>query len=224
MIIDFHSHILPEVDHGCKNINEADKQICMAEKANVDLIIATPHFYPAMETVESFLERRKQGRRQLADVEKKYAVDIKLGAEVLICEHIENMEGIDKLCIENTDILLLEMPQGKEWNSQLISTVQELSINYCVFIAHIDRYDMTDVKKLDGINVNYQMNAKCLCSLFHNKMITALLKEGKISAIGSDIHGVNNRSYELFLRACKKDKERNYGVMERTQKFFRKVT
>ncbi|MDL2302574.1 hypothetical protein LJC58_09505 [Lachnospiraceae bacterium OttesenSCG-928-D06] len=58
--IDFHAHILPGMDHGCKNCKMSEKQLEIAGKYGVNRIVATPHFYAQEETVDSFLQRRKE--------------------------------------------------------------------------------------------------------------------------------------------------------------------
>jgi protein-tyrosine phosphatase len=47
MIIDFHAHILPGLDHGCKDLTTAVTQLKMAKKAGIDVVVATSHFYPS---------------------------------------------------------------------------------------------------------------------------------------------------------------------------------
>ena len=57
-IIDFHSHILPNADHGCSDVREALRQLRLAKKFGTTDIVATPHFEPENDTVSSFPFRR----------------------------------------------------------------------------------------------------------------------------------------------------------------------
>ena len=56
-LIDFHSHILPGVDHGSSGIQETADQMRMIQVYGVDTMVATPHFYPNEHGIESFLDR-----------------------------------------------------------------------------------------------------------------------------------------------------------------------
>ena len=59
-LIDFHAHVLPGMDHGCKNITECKKQLSLAMSAGVSTVVATPHFYPHQHNVASFISRRTE--------------------------------------------------------------------------------------------------------------------------------------------------------------------
>ena len=100
-IYDFHSHILPGLDHGCSDTAVAMEQIRRAVRAGVHCILATSHFYPHAESVDSFLRRRRlawvQLQKELAGEEEIRAAGIQIvqGAEVLICKGLERMEGLN---------------------------------------------------------------------------------------------------------------------------------
>ena len=57
-VIDFHSHILPGIDDGSKNVEESLQMLRMMAKQGITHVVATPHFYPQHDTPESFLKRR----------------------------------------------------------------------------------------------------------------------------------------------------------------------
>ena len=44
-MVDFHSHILPGVDHGSASLEMSVEMLKTAKKAGVATIVATPHFY-----------------------------------------------------------------------------------------------------------------------------------------------------------------------------------
>ena len=46
--VDIHSHILPGIDDGAKNIEESIKLISEMKKMGFSKIIATPHIYPGL--------------------------------------------------------------------------------------------------------------------------------------------------------------------------------
>ena len=46
MYFDIHSHILPAVDDGAKNIEASIKLLEIMQQQGITDVIATPHFYP----------------------------------------------------------------------------------------------------------------------------------------------------------------------------------
>ena len=58
-IVDFHSHILPQVDHGSISIDMSLTQLSYAKDAGVTRIVATPHFYPNVHYVDTFIKKNK---------------------------------------------------------------------------------------------------------------------------------------------------------------------
>ena len=57
-MIDFHSHILPAMDDGSKNIEESLQMLRMLQEQGVERVIATPHFYADENPPDVFLRRR----------------------------------------------------------------------------------------------------------------------------------------------------------------------
>lgn len=201
MIIDFHAHILPGFDHGCRSVVESLKQLDMAKKAGVDVIAATSHFYPNTETSAGFLLRRQKAWETLLRVMPDEAPRVILGAEVLICDGMEKMEGLLDLTYEGTNVILLEMPSAP-WKAAIYDTVEKihlLSGRHAV-IAHVERYDPKATDSLFEIGVTGQLNAGILLRLRRRGQLLNWIDKGNISALGSDIHGTKN-AYRQFKRA-----------------------
>ena len=58
MIIDFHSHILPGIDDGSRDIEESIILLDKLAANGTDLVVATPHFYCDEQSVDDFLANR----------------------------------------------------------------------------------------------------------------------------------------------------------------------
>ena len=58
-VIDFHSHVLPGIDDGSRNIETSIEMLRLSRNAGVDRMIATPHFYADEDRIEHFLEKRE---------------------------------------------------------------------------------------------------------------------------------------------------------------------
>lgn len=142
-MIDFHSHILPEIDDGSKNIEETRKLLIEECKQGVCSIIATSHFYADRDSVRSFLKHREDCFQQLESLVKDWekAPDIRVGAEVYYFPHMGEAELLADLCIGKTKVLLLEMP-FVQWTDQIFRDVKNIveKKKLTVILAHIERY------------------------------------------------------------------------------------
>ncbi|MEI3569540.1 MAG: CpsB/CapC family capsule biosynthesis tyrosine phosphatase [Roseburia faecis] len=65
MLIDFHTHILPEIDDGSRNVEMSLNMLAAQREQQVDEIVATPHFYAQKDSVEEFLLRRQRSYEKL---------------------------------------------------------------------------------------------------------------------------------------------------------------
>ena len=201
MVIDFHAHVLPEMDHGCTDTACAAAQLRLAAQAGVQRVIATPHFYPQSETVASFLERRALAVKKLEGLSGENFPKVLPAAEVLLCEGMERMEGLELLCIEGTGVLLLEMPftvwtDGMRRTLDAVRQREELT----VVLAHIERYAPQNTAYALEKGYPVQVNSSFCRSLGRRRIVRAFAKRGQLVALGSDIHGVPKR-YNDFQRA-----------------------
>ena len=225
MIIDFHSHILPGLDHGSKNSDEAKKQLELISAGGVDIVVATSHFYPHIHRVSDFLHYAECAAAELSEFSEQFeSTKICLGAEVLLCEGINKMPDFDKLCIRGTNCILIEMPSTGSWD-HLIDTVGDIiESGYTVILAHIDRYLKHYEEQIDLLlrkGAIAQINADSLTSFFSRKRIMEYIDCGVVSAIGSDLHGAGKKAYQPFISAKKNIGADNYEkIMARSAKLL----
>ena len=155
------------------------------------MICATSHFYGQQISVDSFLESRARSWLELKNKLDADSPRIVLGAEVLAFEGIDRMPHLENLCLMGTDMLLLEMP-FTAWSERLIDSVEALTerTDLRIVLAHVDRYDKKQVEMLFGLEgVKGQVNVSALAKHGQNAHLFDWIKEGKIVAVGSDIHG-----------------------------------
>jgi len=140
-MVDFHSHILPAIDDGSRDVAESLELIKLLKEQGINTVVATPHFIANQESLDSFLIRRSNAFNLLKTEFTDNDISILLGAEVKFYPGISRMEGLEKLCIEESNILLIEMPFEK-WSELTVKEILEISNlkNLTVVIAHIDRY------------------------------------------------------------------------------------
>ena len=198
-MIDFHSHILPGIDDGSKNAEMSLQMISSLASQGVDTIAATSHFYATERTPQRFLQRRAEAYDRLKAVLPQDAPRILLGAEVLYFPGISHMDELPQLCLEGTDLLLLEMP-FTAWNERMIREVDELSRSgVCrIMMAHIERYYFKQpVSVWDSFldqGILMQSNAEFFLSLRTRRKALKLLKEGRIHLLGTDCHNMSSRA------------------------------
>ena len=140
-MIDFHSHILPGIDDGSASVEESLKLLEMLAEQGVKTVVATPHFYPDRTSVSDFLRRRDAAYQRLCECDLSGLPDIILGAEVKYYDSIRRLPELERLCVGDTRVLLLEMPFEK-WSEMTLKEVETLSRSgrLTVVLAHIDRY------------------------------------------------------------------------------------
>ena len=201
---DFHSHILPRADHGSDSVGTSIRQLEIMASFGIKRVAATPHFYPMSDSVEMFLKRREKCASELSSHMKDDLPTVYLGAEVLVCEGMEAMGGIEKLTLSGTNCMLLEMPVTK-WSSRLLETVEAIAgKGIYVVAAHIDRYSPKEVDRLLELPVKAQLNPGAFFGFKMRKTAERWLSSGKVVAVGSDLHGADERGYKAFVTATKR--------------------
>jgi len=201
-MIDWHSHILPQMDDGSGNVAESISMIEMQASQGVDTVIATPHFYANDESVEAFLERRRRAWDELRAQLPENTPKIHLGAEVKYYQGISRLEKLRDLRIEGTRLLLLEMPV-MTWPEYTVRELVEMSgkSNCRIVLAHIERYLRLQKRavweRLYESGVLMQINASFLTGCISGRRAVSLLSEGGAHFIGSDCHNMTSRAPQI---------------------------
>lgn len=197
-MIDWHSHILPGVDDGSRDVSESLAMLRILRDQGVNTVISTSHFYADYESVDSFLKKRNKAFELLRIQLPKDSPRIVLGAEVLYYEGISRLSDLKKLCIEGTRLLLLEMPMSR-WTEYTVRELVELSSlkGITVVLAHVERYmrlqSAETMRRLYSCGILMQVNASFFCELSSRNKAVKLLKNGEIHFIGSDCHNLTSR-------------------------------
>ena len=223
--IDFHSHILPCVDHGSGSLAETREQLQIVCSSGVDTIVATPHFYPNQDSISSFLQDVQNAIQAIQDA-KIPTPNLCLGAEVLCCPLLERMDGLEKLCIQGTNILLLEAPFN-QWHNDFFYTVETLLQRFTVVLAHIDRYVCFQEKELWNLlamGAMAQINGYAFSSFSQRKILRPFLESDRVVALGSDLHGADKKCYAQFLASQKRLDDTFDAIMERSASLLSNAT
>lgn len=205
MMVDFHTHILPGADDGSCSVQESIRLIEMQKRQGIQIIVATPHFYPDGDSPHRFLQRRQNAYEKLmAAVSKSDGFpEIVLGAEVYYFSGISQWDGLKDMCIGDTEFVLLEMPMGK-WTDRMYREIDGIYTRQGLVpvIAHLDRYinifnANNVIEHLGKMNVAIQANADFFIRKTRRKLALKLLKGGIIDVLGSDCHNIDTRKPNL---------------------------
>ena len=197
-MIDWHSHILPAMDDGSRNVEESKQMLQALHEQEIDCVIATPHFLANREPIDNFLARRERAYEKLSEVREEHLPQVICGAEVLYYPGIGRLEGFERLNIGNSNLLLLEMPMER-WTEYTIRELGELSgtSGLAIVLAHIERYlalqsrDVVDRLCENGLLM--QVNASFFNNFGTRHKAFKLLQMGNIHFIGSDCHNMETR-------------------------------
>lgn len=199
-LIDFHTHILPEMDDGASSVEEAVDMINELQSQGVSTIVSTSHYYMQDESVDSFVKRRGIAYNKLVTYANQNNIklpNIILGAEVLFSPILCDID-CKPLCIGNTPYILLEMPYTKFSSSHFKALENFLNVSglQCI-LAHVERYyhfnDDKAVEKLVSHDVLCQINAGSVIDKKLRKKTLKLIKNDCAHILGSDTHNMSSR-------------------------------
>lgn len=207
-MIDLHSHILPGVDDGSKNMEMTFDMIKDAINSGTRKIVATPHYakgyyineYNDIKNI--FLEFKNV-------VEDKFDVEVYHGQEVYFTENIlEELKQGNIGTINDSKYMLIEFPP-LDFKIDSLDYLYELQIRGIVpIVAHPERYKSV-MKNPEILNefveagCLFQLNGTSLHGAFGKeaqKVSRILLNNGVYNFIGSDAHSNGKRNMDL--REC----------------------
>lgn len=229
--LDIHSHILPCVDDGARNIDESLELLEIMKSQGITDVVATPHFYAAYDNLEDHLEKVRNAYQNLVSTADGLNLpNIYLGNEVLYFNGIGKSEAVKTLCIESSPLLLLELPNC-DISDSILNDITELrySCNIIPIIAHIERYSHSrGFKKLLNIIKNgtafAQLNASSVLCPDLKKASARLIKKGYISFLATDTHSVDMRPpllSDALDKICKKfGEDRQKLYIQNSQKLL----
>ena len=193
-MIDFHSHILPGIDDGSRNLEQSISMVNEAKEVGFTKIISTSHY---MENYyECDVEKRKQLIKQLQG--EVQDIELYLGNEIYITNNIiEVLKNGKASSINNTRYVLFEFPliTTKPMNDKEI--IYRLVENgYIPIIAHPERYPFIQENpeylfELEDMGALFQANYGSIIGMYGLKAkrtLKILLRNNLISFFGSDVH------------------------------------
>ena len=194
-LTDLHTHILPGVDDGAKDL-ESSIEILLAQKASgVERVALTPHFYPLREELDAFLEKRQKAFEVLRlACNAETMPQLRLGAEVHYSTSLAEMD-LRRLTLGQSNYLLLELPDTvvPAHIEQILEIMLEQGI--IPILAHVERccYFREDPARLVRLiekGALAQISALALARTKSDKFADICLRNHVAQIIASDVHGV----------------------------------
>lgn len=197
-MIDLHSHVLPGMDDGSRSVEESVQMLRESARQGVRYLAATPHFYPMRSSPEEFLRRRARALERLQQVWQPEFPRLIPGAEVYYYEGITGTDGLDRLKLEGTELLLLEMPFSA-WSERMVADVLELQQRHGtrVVLAHVERYLADQSRGVWELLLENGVSMQCNAGFFLNwktaHKALRMLRRGQVHYIASDCHNMTSR-------------------------------
>ncbi|MBQ7329966.1 MAG: capsular biosynthesis protein [Oscillospiraceae bacterium] len=223
-LTDLHTHILPGVDDGAKDLEASLEILRKQKKSGVERVALTSHFYPMREELQDFLDRRQRAYEELL-----YAWDVdtmpqlRLGAEVHYSSSIADMD-LRKLSLAQSDYLLVELSDTMvpAHIEQVLKII--LSQGITPILAHVERcaYFMEDPSKLlhlIELGALAQITTRALHNKRRQKFAEICLQKNVAQIIASDVHGI----WELKTGLGALKESLSGGTIERAEAFARAV-
>ena len=227
--VDIHSHLLPGIDDGAKDLNASIKLITKMSSYGIQNIITTPHVLGDLYPNSSSLIKQK-----LEDVKKELATrgitDIKVhaAAEYMIDEQFSELLKANDILTLKDNFILVEMSYlAAPFN--LFEVLFEIQLKgYKPILAHPERYHFyhTDFEKyyqLKRAGCLFQLNLLSLTPHYGKnvqKISFKLLQEGLYDFVGTDTHRTDHLE-TLKKIGSLKIKKSIHHLLEHTTNTFR---
>jgi len=191
--IDIHSHILPGIDDGAKELSQSLFYIKGMYDLGFHKLLFTPHIFTDLYPNSS--ETIVPALQMVTDALKNQDFEIEIGAAAEYMTDNSFLVQDDHLCLPNNHILI-EMSYLSE-----TPNIEELIFNlqvkgYRVVLAHPERYnfyhkDLKRYSRLKEMGCLFQLNLLSVLGYYGKEVKLAsehLLKNNMYDLAGSDLH------------------------------------
>ena len=204
-MIDIHSHILPGIDDGAKDLNESLALLTIAQNDGITHMVATPHIH-----IGRFNNSASQLYSELANLKAQALVNnigIKLAVAAEVRLDVELMSLVlgNKLpfigTLNSVNYLLLELPHSHvpQGYDKFINWLAKQNIK--VIIPHPERNRDIQanpfyIERLKQLGCEFQLTASSIEGAWGEtakNISIGMLKKGLVTYIASDAHSVKRR-------------------------------
>jgi protein-tyrosine phosphatase len=192
--VDIHTHVLPGIDDGARDIEQALAMLRVAAADGTQIVVATPHarrtdvaqVVAAVERLQEAIDRQSLPLQLASGMEEQLWPDL-----------VDRLLVGTALTLCGTRWVLVELPDWTVWPSDLTDRLLELrAAGFRPILAHVERYgpiQRQPERLLEAIATGalIQVNAD---SLFGQNGYAAqqvalrLIRAGAVSVLASDAH------------------------------------
>lgn len=208
-MVDIHTHVLPQVDDGARNIEESMEMFQIFKNNQIDHVIATPH--ANIGDVKQQI-KKEEILQQVVFLQKQIneaglPVKVYPGMEVFATFDLEDRLADDCLLSLNlSKYLLIEFPFEADENFCFEALRTVTKWNYIPVIAHPERYDIVQeypeiVYEWNRCGYIIQLNQGSVQGEFGEKeryTAETLLVHNLVQVIASDCHNTRYRRADLI--------------------------
>lgn len=206
--VDIHSHLLPGIDDGSKNMDESLRLISEMKSIGIQYIITSPHILGA-----TYPNTPEIINSKLKDVNLKLGTNnhIKSGAEYMLDQQFEDFLEEDNLLALKDRFILIEMSY---FNAPI--NIYEILFKiqlkgYTPILAHPERYHFLHNRfeefiKLKNSGCKFQLNLLSLSPHYGKDVqqtANKLLKENFYDFVGTDVHNIGHIEKLKFVKLKK---------------------
>lgn len=227
--VDIHSHLLPGIDDGAKDLDNSIELIQKMSSLGIKNFITTPHvlgdLYP--NSSEIIKEKLSEIKRELSN-RAMHDIAIRASAEYMMDEQFSiRLEENDILPLKD-NFILIEMSY---FNAplNLYDILFEIQLKeYKPILAHPERYNFYHLEfnnyyKLKKAGCLFQLNLLSLTDHYGKgvrKISEKLLKLGMYDFVGTDVHHFNHlKLLETIFNSKIKDKIKD--LLKNNELFFK---
>ncbi len=199
--VDIHSHLLPGLDDGAKDIPTAVEMIRAMGELGYRKLITTPHIYEEYypNTRNDILKKGEQLRQALQDAGVE--VELQPCAEYYLDEHFDELLESDELLSFGPERYVLVEASFFGPPARMEDQIFRLrSKGYRPVLAHPERYIVWmskrwQLQRLKDLGCHFQLNLLSLVGYYGKeikKQARYLVKAGLMDFLGSDVHDLRH--------------------------------
>lgn len=204
-IIDIHSHILPGVDDGARNMEMTREMLRLAWNQGIRAIIATPHYRAGQYGASA--DHIKKLTEEVQSEARKLDPDFRIysGNELFYTEgSVDALNEGYALTLAGTSYVLVEFYPGVSANECIRAARKLGAACYTPVIAHAERYGclrkqgvLEELKKAGAL---IQINGNSVSGAVFDstaRWVRRMAREGMIDFIGTDTHNLTTRKPDM---------------------------
>lgn len=202
--VDFHNHLLPNIDDGSKGFDESLNLIKRLSGYGIKNFVCSPHIMDGVwentpEIINTKLFKLKDYLKKQGVVD----INMRAAAEYMMDHHFEKILKSEKLLTIKDDYILVEMSFINA-PLNLFDILFELQIaGYKPILAHPERYtflqkNFEEYYKLKNAGCKFQLNLLSLSNYYGPEVLKIskkLLNNNLIDFTGTDTHNMRHLDF-----------------------------